>query len=106
EDAVRAVDPDFRALKAYDRLVMVTALGDHSAISSRVFAAFHGIDEDSVTGSAHGSLVPFWADRLGRKCFDADQVSARGGHLECEYRGDRVVLGGTCRTVIVGTFQL
>lgn len=106
EEAVRAVDPDFRALKPFDRLVMVTAPGAHSAIASRVFAAYHGIDEDPVTGSAHGSLVPFWADRLGRKCFDADQVSARGGHLECQFRGDRVLLGGTCRTIIAGNFQL
>ncbi len=106
EAAVRSVEPDFRALKAYDRLVMVTAPGDDSAIASRVFASYHGIDEDPVTGSAHGSLVPFWAARLGRKRFDAVQASSRGGHLECEHRGDRVILGGTCHTVIVGTFQL
>ncbi|MBA3669741.1 MAG: PhzF family phenazine biosynthesis protein [Sphingomonas sp.] len=106
EDAVRAVEPDFRALKRFDRLVMVTAPGDDSAIASRVFASYHGIDEDPVTGSAHGSLVPFWADRLGRKRFDAIQASARGGQLECEHRSDRVILGGTCHTVIVGNFQL
>ena len=106
EAAVRKVEPDFRALKKYDRLVMVTAPGDDSDIASRVFAAFHGIDEDPVTGSAHGSLVPFWAERLGRKCFDALQASKRGGHLECALEGDRVLLGGTCRTVIVGNFQL
>ena len=113
EAAVRAVEPDFRSLRNYDRLVMVTAPGDDSDIASRVFAAFHGIDEDPVTGSAHGSLVPFWAERLGRERFDAIQASKRGGHLECVLRpapakagGDRVLLGGTCRTVIVGNFQL
>lgn len=106
EAAVRSVDPDFRALKHYDRLVMVTAPGDSSDIVSRVFAAYHGIDEDPVTGSAHGSLVPLWAERLGRKRFDAIQASRRGGHLECELGSDRVLLGGTCRTVIVGQFQL
>jgi len=106
ESAVRKVEPDFRALRQYDRLVMVTASGDNSDIASRVFAAYHGIDEDPVTGSAHGSLVPFWAERLGRKCFDAIQASKRGGHLECVLEGDRVLLGGTCRTVIVGNFQL
>ncbi|MES2001084.1 MAG: PhzF family phenazine biosynthesis protein [Pseudomonadota bacterium] len=106
EASVRSVEPDFRALKRFDRLVMVTAPGDDSAIASRVFASYHGIDEDPVTGSAHGSLVPFWAGRLGRKRFDAIQASARGGHLECEHRGDRVILGGTCHTVIVGNFQL
>jgi len=106
EDSVRAVDPDFRKLKAYDRLVMVTAPGDDSDVVSRVFAAYHGIDEDPVTGSAHGSLVPFWAKKLGRNRFDAVQASKRSGHLECVLEGDRVILGGTCRTVIVGNFQL
>ncbi|MES2147741.1 MAG: PhzF family phenazine biosynthesis protein [Pseudomonadota bacterium] len=110
EASVRSVEPDFRGLKRFDRLVMVTAPGDDSAIASRVFASYHGIDEDPVTGSAHGSLVPFWAGRLGRKRFDAIQASARGGHLECELvpspGDDRVILGGTCHTVIVGNFQL
>jgi PhzF family phenazine biosynthesis protein len=106
EAAVRAVDPDFRALKAYDRLVMVTAPGDTTDIVSRVFAAYHGIDEDPVTGSAHGSLVPFWAERLGRTRFTALQASRRGGRLECELRGDRVILGGNCVTVIEGAFRL
>ena len=106
EAAVRAVDPDFRALKAYDRLVMVTAPGDTTDVVSRVFAAYHGIDEDPVTGSAHGSLVPFWAKRLGRDRFTAFQASKRGGHLDCELRADRVVLGGTCVTIVEGRFRL
>ena len=106
EAAVLAVDPDFRALKAYDRLVMVTAPGETTDVVSRVFAAYHGIDEDPVTGSAHGSLVPFWADRLGRTRFTALQASKRGGHLDCEFNGDRVILGGTCVTVIEGRFRI
>ena len=106
EAAVRAVDPDFRALKAFDRLVMATAPGGSTDVVSRVFAAYHGIDEDPVTGSAHGSLVPFWADRLGRNSFTAFQASKRGGHLDCELRDDHVVLGGTCVNVIEGRFRL
>ena len=106
EDAVRAVAPDFPALRTIDRLVIVTAPGRHSAVASRVFAAYHGIDEDPVTGSAHAALVPFWAARLDRHEFTALQASQRGGHLDCELRGDRVILGGTCVTVIEGHFQI
>jgi PhzF family phenazine biosynthesis protein len=106
EAAVRAVQPDFAALKAFDRLVMVTAPGDEQDIASRVFAAYHGIDEDPVTGSAHAALVPFWAKRLGRHEFTAFQASRRGGLLYCREAGDRVILGGHCQTVITGTFQL
>ena len=106
EAAVRAVKPDFATLRAIDRLVIVTAPGDGEDIASRVFAAYHGIDEDPVTGSAHSSLVPFWAARLGRERFTAIQASARGGVMECRLQRDRVVLGSQCVTVIEGHFQL
>ena len=71
-----------------------------------MFAVPCGIDEDPVTGAAHAALVPFWAGRLGRTRFSALQASKRGGLLHCRLEGDRVVLGGECRTVIVGQFQL
>ncbi len=106
ESAVRAVSPDFTTLRTIDRLVMITAAGDDTAITSRVFAAFHGIDEDPVTGAAHAALVPFWAARLGRNRFTALQASKRGGQIDCELKHDRVILGGQCVTVIEGHFQL
>lgn len=106
EAAVRAVRPDFNRLKDFDRLVMVTAPGQRQDIASRVFASYHGIDEDPVTGSAHAALVPFWAKRLGRSEFNAIQASERTGFLNCRLAGDRVILGGQCQTVIVGQFQL
>ena len=106
EEAVRAVRPDFARLKEFDRLVMVTAPGREQDIASRVFASYHGIDEDPVTGSAHAALVPFWAKRLGRTEFTALQASERTGILHCRLAGDRVILGGHCQTVIVGQFQL
>jgi predicted PhzF superfamily epimerase YddE/YHI9 len=106
EAAVRAVAPDFAKLRSMDRLVIVTAPGDEQDVASRVFAAYHGIDEDPVTGSAHAALTPFWAKRLGRESFSALQASKRSGLLECRLAGDRVILGGRCATVIVGSFQL
>jgi PhzF family phenazine biosynthesis protein len=106
EAAVRAVKPDFAALATMPKLVSVTAPGDDHAIASRVFAAYHGIPEDPVTGSAHAALVPFWAKRLGRDKFSAIQASERVGLIECELRGDRVILGGRCFTTIEGCFQL
>jgi PhzF family phenazine biosynthesis protein len=106
ERAVRAVEPDFAALRSIDRLVIVTAPGDEQDVASRVFAAYHGIDEDPVTGSAHAALVPFWAKRLGRESFEALQASRRGGLLRCRLAGERVILGGRSATTIVGTFQL
>lgn len=106
EAAVRAVTPDFAALATFPKLVSVTAPGDDHAIASRVFAAYHGIPEDPVTGSAHAALVPFWAKRLGRDKFSAFQASKRVGLIECRLAGDRVILGGRCFTTIEGSFQL
>jgi PhzF family phenazine biosynthesis protein len=106
EAAVRAVRPDFAALRQIDRLVIVTAPGNKHDIASRVFAAYHGIDEDPVTGSAHAALVPLWAKLLGRDSFAALQASKRSGVLHCRLAGDRVILGGRCVTVIEGYFQL
>ena len=106
EAEVLAVSPDFGALKKIQRMAVVTARGTEQDIASRVFVPYAGIDEDPVTGSAHGALVPYWAERLGRTEFTALQASARRGVLHCRLEGDRVVLGGHCHTVIVGTFQL
>ena len=106
ETAVRAVQPDFAALKRIHRMAVVTARGDREDIASRVFVPYLGIDEDPVTGSAHAALVPYWTKRLGRSEFTALQASARSGLLHCRQEGDRAVLGGHCHTVIVGQFQL
>lgn len=106
EAAVRAVAPDFAALGQIHRMACVTARGDSETIASRVFVPYCGIDEDPVTGSAHAALVPYWAERLGRTEFTALQASKRGGLLHCRIEDDRVILGGQCRTVIVGQFQL
>ena len=106
EAAVRAMTPDFGALKKVPRMAVVTARGERQDIASRVFVPYLGIDEDPVTGSAHAALVPYWTKRLGRSEFTALQASARIGILNCRLEGDRAVLGGHCHTVIVGQFQL
>jgi PhzF family phenazine biosynthesis protein len=106
EEEVRAVSPDFAALKTIRRMAIVTARGEEQDIASRVFVPYAGIDEDPVTGSAHAALVPWWAQRLGRESFTALQASKRTGILHCRLEGNRVALGGSCFTVIAGTFQL
>lgn len=105
EAAVRAVEPDFAALRSIPRMAVVTAPGDDQDVASRVFVPYLGIDEDPVTGSAHAALAPYWAERLGRNEFTALQASRRTGVINCKLEGDRVILGGRCHTVIVGQFQ-
>ena len=104
EAAVRACAPDMRALRDIELMAIVTARGDGTDVVSRVFVPAWGVDEDPVTGSAHAALVPFWAERLGRLEFSAFQASKRGGEVACRLAGDRAILGGSCITVIEGTF--
>ena len=107
EADVLAVKPDFRALAAIgDILTIVTAPGSGPDMTSRVFAAGAGIDEDPVTGSAHCVSVPYWAERLGKSALTAWQASARGGRLTARLEGDRVILGSRCVTVIEGTMRI
>ena len=104
---MRALDPDLRALGALgNHQFICTAPGKRTDVVSRVFVPGGGVDEDSVTGSAHAVLTPFWAARLGRASFTAHQASARGGDLTCRLEGNRAVLRGRCITVVEGTFYL
>ena len=101
EDELRAIEPDFRALKKVDvRGTIVTAIsdGDYDFVS-RLFAPAFGIDEDPVTGSAHCTLGPFWGDRLNKTEMRGYQVSKRGGEVGVRLVGDRVVLIGRAVTV-------
>lgn len=107
EASVRALAPDMRALAAFgDFMAICTAPGEDRDVVSRVFVPGAGIDEDSVTGSAHAVLAPYWAGRLGRDSFTAHQASARGGDLSCRLDGESVWLGGRCVTVVEGTFYV
>lgn len=105
ETQVRRLRPEMGALAALGgRGVMVTARssGEFDFVS-RFFAPAAGIPEDPVTGSAHCSLGPYWAEKLGRSQMVAYQASARGGVVRVRTAGPRVVLGGRAVTVLQGT---
>lgn len=107
EDEVRALVPDMRALAALKQFaVIVTAPGRDADFVSRFFAPGQGVDEDPVTGSAHCTLVPYWAARLGKTSLHAKQVSARGGELWCVLAGDRVTISGHAAPYMQGTILL
>jgi len=95
EDEVRALRPDMSLLATLDSQgVIVTAPGRESDCASRYFAPGVGIPEDPVTGAAHCTLAPYWAEILSKREIHALQVSARGGELFCEDAGDRVKVSG------------
>lgn len=95
EADVRKLRPRFDRMMALEAVgVIVSAPGSDVDFVSRFFAPRVGIPEDPVTGSAHCTLVPYWAARLGKTHLTARQLSARGGELECELRSDRVLMAG------------
>lgn len=107
EEQVRALQPDFAAMKKIDlHGVIATAPGRDCDFVSRFFAPAIGIDEDPVTGSAHTRLVPYWAERLGKTSLYARQVSARGGELWCELKGSQVVMAGDAALYLEGAIEV
>jgi len=107
EEQVRNLKPDLDRLAAWDCLgVIVTAPGREVDFVSRFFAPRAGVPEDPVTGSAHCTLIPYWAERLEKKDFSARQLSARGGELFCEALGDRVKIAGEARTYCKGVIEI
>ncbi|WP_446938426.1 PhzF family phenazine biosynthesis protein [Pseudomonas aeruginosa] len=107
EEAVRACRPDFAALARLPwRGVIVTARGLQKDFVSRFFAPAMGVDEDPVTGSAHCSLIPYWAQRLNKLSLTAQQCSARGGELWCRLEGERVSIAGHAVLVASGRIRL
>lgn len=107
ESAVTEAAPNLGLLAELgNQGLIVTAPGTQCDFVSRYFAPGAGIDEDPVTGSIHSVLVPYWAEQLGKQTLEARQLSARGGVLRCELRGDRVAIAGQAAFYMEGSVYL
>jgi PhzF family phenazine biosynthesis protein len=112
EAEVRALAPDMAKVKALGVFGMIATAPADPALSpgadfvSRFFAPAAGVLEDPVTGSAHCTLVPYWADRLARTTLEARQVSKRGGALRCTIDGERVRMTGKAVCYLEGTITV
>jgi PhzF family phenazine biosynthesis protein len=103
EEIIASLAPNMSLLAElpYDEII-VTAKGENADFVSRMFAPRIGIPEDPVTGAIHCSLIPYWAEKLGKEKLYARQLSARGGELFCELAGDRVKIGGNAVLYLKG----
>jgi PhzF family phenazine biosynthesis protein len=105
---VRELKPDMARLQGADSYAAIATApgeGDYDCVS-RFFAPAQGVPEDPVTGSAHCTIVPYWAERLGKSTIRAYQASSRGGELICEVQGDRVAIAGNCSFYMQGTIEI
>jgi PhzF family phenazine biosynthesis protein len=106
---MRTLSPDIAALAKLDAGsgTIVTAPGDDDVdYVCRMFLPSAGIDEDPATGSIHCTLAPYWAGRLGKNTFRAQQLSVRGGSVQSAIAGDRVKIIGQARLYLHGTIEL
>jgi PhzF family phenazine biosynthesis protein len=103
EKEVADLQPYFAGLKDLDaRGLIATAKGDKVDFVSRCFFPEAGVEEDPVTGSAHTTMTPYWAEQLGKNTLSARQISQRGGELTCVLRGSRVDISGSAVTYLIG----
>ena len=116
EATVRGLAPDLAALEkvasaATERgNVGVAALaqaGSAYDVVDRFFAPGSGIPEDPATGSLHCILTPLFAAKLGRPGVRFHQAyPGRGGDLQCEDAGPRVLIRGRAVTVLEGRLRV
>ena len=132
--AVAAARVDLRALDRVEgaTVVILAAAGDGAHhlpaangpapdFVSRAFCpGCAAVPEDPVCGSAHCSLIPVFAARLGRAEMLAHQLSRRGGELRCRLfsggggggggagaaGGDRVKIAGSAVTFLEGRIRV
>lgn len=96
-EEVKNFRPDYEKIKTIpgDFNLLITAPGNGKYdFVSRCFFPKEAIDEDPVTGSAHCTLGPLWAEILGKTELTACQASTRGGILHLKIREGRVTVGG------------
>lgn len=107
EEQVANITPDLEALAELDCLgIIATAPGREVDFVSRFFAPRAGVAEDPVTGSAHCTLIPYWAKITGKQNMIARQLSNRGGELLCENKDERVRIGGYAVLYHSGTLRI
>ena len=107
EQQIRQAVPDLMKIESLGgRGLIITAPGDDVDFVSRVFDANATMPEDPVTGSAHCTLTPYWADKLNKKVLNARQLSDRQGDLICTLDGERVCLAGKAVLYSKGTIFL
>ena len=107
EDVIKNIKPAFHVISKIEaRGIIITAPGNTVDFVSRFFSPQTGVHEDHVTGSAHTTLTPYWAKRLGKNSLNAIQLSERKGHLHCVYQNDRVEISGQAKLYMVGELFL
>lgn len=107
QEQIEKLEADFMQLNKVETMgIIVTAKGDEADFVSRFFVPNSVIGEDPVTGSAHATLIPYWAKELDKTTLTAVQLSARKGHLWCASKNERVTIAGKAVLYLKGNYFL
>jgi predicted PhzF superfamily epimerase YddE/YHI9 len=107
EEDIKNINPDFdKVLQLEGQGLIVSSKSEDVDFVSRYFCPKYGINEDPVTGSAHTTLIPYWADKLNKTSMIAKQISNRGGILYCTNLDDRVLIGGQAVLYMKGEIDI
>ena len=107
QEEVENAVADFNYLNKVETLgFIITAPGNNADFVSRFFVPNSVIGEDPVTGSAHATLIPYWAGELNKTTMTAIQLSNRKGHIWCGFHGERVTIAGNAVLYMKGEYFL
>ena len=107
EEVITNIQPNFEAVSDLDgQGLIISAHSKQYDFVSRYFCPKYGINEDPVTGSAHTTLIPYWASKLNKDSLTAKQVSKRGGELFCHNLEERVLIGGNAVLYMKGIIDI
>ena len=107
ENILKEMKPNFDMLINLDgQGLIVSSISEEFDFVSRYFCPKYGINEDPVTGSAHTSLIPYWAEKLNKNTLHAKQVSSRGGELYCKNIENRVLIAGNAKLYMKGEIEI
>ena len=107
EDDIKNIKPDFdKLINLEGQGLIISSKSEQFDFVSRYFCPKYGINEDPVTGSAHTTLIPYWADKLNKTSMIAKQISKRGGVLYCTNLDERVLIGGEAVLYMKGEIDI
>jgi PhzF family phenazine biosynthesis protein len=109
ETSIKNLTPNFEQLKKIPtRGIITTSRAEQFDFISRWFGPRVGVNEDSVTGSAHTTLIPYWSKKISKNKLYAEQGGQRKGQLfgELSEDGQRVYISGEACLFMHGQLTL
>jgi PhzF family phenazine biosynthesis protein len=110
-DQLAGLHPNYEALlQSYHSIngVLVTApsnRADHD-FHYRYFWPWSGTNEDPVTGGVQTFLAKYWSDKIDKKKMKAFQSSQRGGYMNLELVGNKVIIQSQAVIMFEGDFRI